>query len=227
MVLGPLAENRLFLSTENYGLAWLARPGVLLLILITLVGAFYPVIKARRRRAKKVLESSASEDTNHGEAVSTRRVTWEMVFSGVVILTLTWALWTSRKFNFRAGLFPWAIGFPVLAFSIVHLISDLKGGGGRGKEASVEETGPEIPTKVVTRRTAGIFGWIVGYFVAIWLLGFNIAGPLCTFVQLKFGSRERWLIILIFTAISWLLIYGLFDRVLHVPFPIGKLLEWF
>ena len=92
---------------------------------------------------------------------------------------------------------------------------------------AVKERGPEIPQKVVNRRTAGMFGWIGGYFVAIWLLGFNIAGPLCTFVQLKFGSRERWLITLLFSAISWLLIYGLFDRILHVPFPTGKLLEWF
>jgi hypothetical protein len=67
----------------------------------------------------------------------------------------------------------------------------------------------------------------MGTFVAIWLLGFNIAGPLCTFVQLKFGGREKWFIVLIFSAISWLLIYGLFDRILHVPFPTGKLLGLF
>ena len=29
LVLGPLAENRLFLSTDNYGLAWTSRPGVI------------------------------------------------------------------------------------------------------------------------------------------------------------------------------------------------------
>src|SRR3990170_4109531 len=45
LVLGPLAESRLFLSTDNYGLAWLLRPGVLLLILLTLAGAFYPILK--------------------------------------------------------------------------------------------------------------------------------------------------------------------------------------
>ena len=227
LVLGPLAENRLFLSTENYGLAWLARPGVLLLILITLAGAFYPVIKGRRRRAKKILESPAPEPTGDEATAVTKQVTWEMIFNVGVILALLWALWTSRKFTFRAGLFPWAIGFPVLAFSIVQLISELKGKGGRRTETSVKERGPGIPTNLVNRRTAGIFGWIAGYFVAIWLLGFNIAGPLCTFVQLRLGSREKWFITLLFTAISWLLIYGLFDRVLHVPFPTGKLLEWF
>src|SRR4029077_19584177 len=38
LVLGPLAENKLFLSTGNYGLAWLARPGVLILLAIILAG---------------------------------------------------------------------------------------------------------------------------------------------------------------------------------------------
>jgi putative tricarboxylic transport membrane protein len=226
LVLGPLAENRLFLSTENYGLAWLVRPGVLLLILITLVGAFYPTIKGRRRKAKKVLESSAPELKDHERIVPARKLTWETMFSFVVILALMWALWASRNFTFRAGLFPWAIGFPVLALSIVQSISGLRGKGGPGTEGLVQETEPEIPPEIVNRRTARIFGWIGGYFLAIWLLGFNIAGPLCTFVQLKFGGREKWYITLIFTAISCLLIYGLFDRILHVPFPTGKLLEW-
>ena len=52
LVLGPLAENRLFLSTDNYGLAWLLRPGVLILIVLTLVGAFYPLLKSRRQRRR-------------------------------------------------------------------------------------------------------------------------------------------------------------------------------
>ena len=54
LVLGPLAENRLFLSTDNYGLAWLWRPGVLLLIALTLVGAFYPIVRARMKRKDRV-----------------------------------------------------------------------------------------------------------------------------------------------------------------------------
>src|SRR6059036_2447737 len=44
LVLGPLAENRLFLSTDNYGLAWSLRPGVLIIFTVTLFGLFYPMI---------------------------------------------------------------------------------------------------------------------------------------------------------------------------------------
>ncbi|MGH7417250.1 MAG: tripartite tricarboxylate transporter permease, partial [Candidatus Rokuibacteriota bacterium] len=58
LVLGPLAENRLFLATDNYGLEWLARPWVLVLIALTLAGAIYPYLKAKSRR----LEASRIAD---------------------------------------------------------------------------------------------------------------------------------------------------------------------
>lgn len=52
-------ENRLFLSTDNYGLAWLWRPGVLFLFALTLFGIFYPVIKERWAK-KKITTQVAS-----------------------------------------------------------------------------------------------------------------------------------------------------------------------
>ena len=50
LVLGPLAENRLFLATDNYGLAWTWRPGVLIIFAVTLVGILYPLIKKKREK---------------------------------------------------------------------------------------------------------------------------------------------------------------------------------
>src|ERR671919_590663 len=49
LVLGPLAENRLFLASDNYGLTWMHRPGVLLIFAVTLIGVVYPIIKNRWR----------------------------------------------------------------------------------------------------------------------------------------------------------------------------------
>jgi hypothetical protein len=114
----------------------------------------------------------------------------------------------------------------VLALTIGQLIMDFREKGDRGGSDHAEEAGPEIPVDVVNRRTMSIFGWIIGYFAAIWLLGFSVGVPLCTFVQLKFGSREKWLLSLIMTAFAWAFIYCIFDRVLHVPFPTGQLLLW-
>ena len=59
---------------------------------------------------------------------------------------------------------------------------------------------PGIPAPEVARRTAVILGWIVGYLIAIWLLGFTLGGALCTFLSLKVGSRERWPVSLAMTV---------------------------
>jgi MFS family permease len=64
---------------------------------------------------------------------------------------------------------------------------------------------------------------VLGYLLAIWLLGFPIGGPLCAFLQLKFGSREKWFLSLVLALSAWVFIYGIFDFVLHVPFPDGEI----
>ena len=227
LVLGPLAENRLFLSTDNYGFGWLLRPGVLIILALTLAGAFYPILKERRQKGKRDKGQPSVLKAVSSNGARLLRFSWGMVFSLFIVVMFICALWQSMRFNVRAGLFPWAIGFPVLALAIVQFVMDLLGKGGRGSEDSPIEAEVELPSDVVNHRTAGIFVWIVSYFAAIWLLGFSIAAPLCTFVQLKLGSKEKWLITLILSGAAWAFIYGVFDRLLHVPFPPGTLFEWF
>jgi len=217
LVLGPLAENRLFLSTDNYGLAWLWRPGVLVLIGLTLVGAFYPILRARLRRPEKAKEA-------HKE----KRLVfcWDTAFILFIVVVFVSALWKSLTFDFRTGFFPWAIGFPVLGFTIAQLIFNITGRGRGNFVDPSGEGGSELSMEVVNRRTLNIGLWVIGYFVAIWLLGFSIGIPLCAFLQLKWGSREKWRISIILTVFVWAFIYCIFDRILHVPFPPGQLLLW-
>src|SRR5207247_7747958 len=54
LVLGPLAENRLFLSTDNYGAAWLLRPGVLIIAAVMAAGIIVPIVSQRRNRPTAV-----------------------------------------------------------------------------------------------------------------------------------------------------------------------------
>ncbi len=222
LVLGPVMENRLFLSTDNYGLTWIWRPGVIILFLVTMTGIFYPIIKERLQKKKKgesqpAQPSAVSQDERRGV-----RFSWETLFSLVVVAVIAWAMWESfnRNFGYRAGLFPWAIGFPTLALAIVQLGMDLLGRGRKGgMESMVEEVGAELPKNVVYRRTAEIVGWLIGFYVAVWLLGFSLAVPVMTLLYLKIAGREKWPITIILTLIAWGFFYGLFDYGLHIPFP--------
>src|SRR5262249_51441842 len=136
-----------------------------------------------------------------------------------------WALWQSRNFGFRAGLFPWAVTAPALVLAIVQFVRDLTGVPESTDPAAVT-TEEGMPASVSAQRTLAIGAWIVGMFVAIWLVGFSGATLLTTFLYLKLGARERWATSLALSLGGSLFVYGLFDRALGVPFPTGSLLTW-
>ena len=130
LVLGPLMESRLFLSTDNYGMAWLWRPGVLILFALTLIGIFYPVIKKRWRVKKKAeIEAVGPQTVSEVEKGATRF--WDALFTSSVVIVVAMGLWQSKGFGYRAGLFPWAIGFPLLALAIAQFGLELAGNARR------------------------------------------------------------------------------------------------
>ncbi len=220
LVLGPLAENRLFLSTDNYGLAWLLRPAVLVILSLTIIGAAYPFLKAGVLKGKKTKIKPATPEAVRGKETKPA-FSGAAVFSLIIVGLFILALWKTRNFDLRTGLFPWVIGIPVFCLALIQCFYDFM-----GKGTPPKETAMGMAADLVNRRTLGITGWIIGYFVAIWLLGFSLGGPLCTFLQLKIASREKWPISIILTAIAWALIYCVFDRILHVPFTSGQLFVW-
>lgn len=227
LVLGPLAENRLFLSTDNYGLAWISRPGVLIIFALTLFGIFYPMIKSRREaREKARSEAVAVKQPNSGaEPSPSLRFGTAVLFTATVIVVLAVALWDSRNFGYRAGLFPWVIGTPTLVLAFGQFFRDLYGKKKKatGGLAQSVEVAVEIEPEVMRKRTLSIILWTVGFFVVIWLLGFSYAVPLTILLYLIF-AKESWFITISVTFFSWLFYWSLFEKMLNVPFPEGYLI---
>jgi hypothetical protein len=141
----------------------------------------------------------------------------------IVVVFFAWTLWEAREWWFRARLFPWAIGFAGLALALLQFMSD---GAGLVKSMRAgREEKSNAKSALARQRTLSMTGWILGFFAAIWLLGFSVAVPLTILVYLK-GARERWPISIALACLGWLSFYGLFDHLLHVPFPEGQLFIW-
>jgi hypothetical protein len=227
LVLGPLAENRLFLSTDNYGWAWTTRPGVIGIFALTLFGIFYPMIKSRREERERAQDTVAQLQRSQDTPQRKIRFGAPALFTTVIAIVLALALWQSRTFGYRAGLFPWVIGTPTLLLGLAQLGRDLYGKKKKkiaGLAESVE-THVDIAPELVAQRTRAILLWTIGFFVAIWLLGFSYAVPLTLFLYLKFAGKENWLITIAVTFFTWLFYWSLFERLLNVPFPDGLLIE--
>ena len=231
LVLGPLAENRLFISMDNFGLAWMWRPGVLLIFAVILFGLFYPRIKKRRERKKKAVSVSVEQSlTEKPETAAPApaaplrlRFGREALFTLSIVLLTAWALWEGRNFDFHSGLFPWTIGTSLFVLAAMQLGVDLLGRKPRKEVAETAGARAEVPKRLARLRTARICAWNFGYCLGVWLFGFSLAIPLITFLYLKADAREKWWMSIVLTFAAWAFFYALFDRFLHVPFPTGKL----
>jgi putative tricarboxylic transport membrane protein len=214
LVLGPLAENRLFLSTDNYGLGWLLRPGVLIILAIIAAGLAVPIVQ-QRRRGTALVEPAATAQTP-----APWRLDGATAFNAGLLVLFAAALWSSRRFDARAGLFPWTIASVSLLLAIVNVV-----GGLRARRHEPVGGGAAAEPPDAARRTAAICGWIVGMYAAIWLVGFSAATLVTTFLYLR-AARERWALNVGLSLAGFAFVYGLFEKGLGVPFPPGQLFVW-
>jgi hypothetical protein len=137
------------------------------------------------------------------------------------------AKWGFGSWEPRAALFPWAIGLPTLVLALYVFIEDSLQSSRKVKveEYHVEDE-PEIDRIVARQRTVAISCWIVGFFLAIWIIGFIPASAIATLLYLKYGAGERWPVTAAISVACWLFFWGMFDYALQMPFPRGALFDW-
>lgn len=152
----------------------------------------------------------------------------QILFDLLVLLFFAFLVWEAKEWKLQARLYPWVIGIPMLLLSVVHLGMELRG----MEEKSSGSTPVDfqfakgIDPVLAKWRTIRIFSCIFGFLTAVWLLGFSISIPLVVFLYLKADAREGWILSVILTAGAWLIYWGLFERLLRLPMPEGKIFYW-
>ncbi|HET8568990.1 MAG TPA: tripartite tricarboxylate transporter TctB family protein [Candidatus Limnocylindria bacterium] len=141
---------------------------------------------------------------------------WDIAFGLALAVLFAWAALESRRWSELARTFPMAVAVFGLVLALLALVLP-------ARKADAPEP-DELSDDVRRRRTAAAVGWIAAFFLAVWALGFLVAIPLATVAYLR-ACGERWPVTAAIAAASWAFVYGLFDRVLHVPLPPGELLR--
>ena len=133
-----------------------------------------------------------------------------------------YALYASLHWPYRTALFPRVIGMPLLVLAMVEMLLTLLGPEKQREGHAVDfELTRDVDPKVALWRTVAIFSWIFGFLALILLVGFPLGVPLFVFLYLKVAGEEGWLLALSLTALSWLFMEALFNRLLHLPFAEG------
>ena len=147
---------------------------------------------------------------------------WDVAFAFALLAAFAWAAYEARDWPDEARVFPLAVALPGAALALAQLaLSAL----GRDVTAAEAEADAEVFGAERVRRTVEILGWIVGLLLAVYLVGFVVAVPLVAFAYLRTSGREGWVASVVVAALCWALLYGVFDRALHVPLPTVALLR--
>jgi hypothetical protein len=150
-----------------------------------------------------------------------------VLFCVFLILVAVIAIYLALDWPFKAALFPLSVSIPLLLLAGIQLGILLV-----RKEETIEssavdlEFSSDVPPEIERRRVISAFAWIVGFIFCVYLIGFPLAVPLFIFSYLRFESDVGWLRTVAATAITWVVFYALFQRLVHLQFEQGALQAW-
>jgi hypothetical protein len=139
-----------------------------------------------------------------------------------VMLASGYAVFAATAWPWKAALFPLVTGIPLFCLAATELLWAFFG---REEIRDANEITLSTDTRA-QRRVALVAAWMLAFFAAIALLGFPIAVPLFVFLYLKLQGGEGWTMSIVLTVAAFAVFYGLFDALLHLPFPAGWLWGW-
>ena len=154
----------------------------------------------------------------------------DVVIGVLLVALLSWAVWEAQQWPARTRFFPLAIGYPVLAMSVMHLayslwlgLRPLGLGHGPAAPAPAAEAGPVLEPAVVRRRTLEISFWAVTFALGLWLLGFKVGGLVIPTVFLRFQARELWRTSLLYSLGVYVFFKIGLEEALSFPLPAGQI----
>ena len=146
------------------------------------------------------------------------------LFTLIILLLMVGLVVTAKQWQYQARLFPWTIGIPTMLLCFLQLGMDLF----RSKNEDEDVAGMmdlpvdrSVPVAVVIRRAVNIFGWIFGLFLSIWIIGFILSVPLFLLLYLSVQAGESWKVSVSYTVVMLVFMVGVFEMVLHIPWPVG------
>jgi hypothetical protein len=144
-----------------------------------------------------------------------------MIFNGRAITTLIMlAIFAGMtvigmSYPDKARMMPLLVGIPGTILALAQLIHDFR---------FPEAKAVDVDTSIERRREIKMFFWLALFFAGVMGFGFVYAAPLLVFAFLLFGQNESLTVALFGGAGAWVILYGVFTRILELFLFEGLLL---
>lgn len=221
-VLAPQAEGYLNLAVQFYSWNMFTRPGVLIILGITVASVWF----SSRGRGRNTENTILPVEGSSGTTQSSDR-TPQMLFLIGSITTLSYAIWSSQQLSPLGSMFPFWVALGTMGLCLYQLLS-LKFGSIDNPVNFDLENHISDPTRGSIIRNAG---WFTVLVAITGLVGFQFGVLFFFIIFLKLKANQNWRIT-IALSITALAIISSLANLLIVELPTGLLsqyinLPWF
>jgi putative tricarboxylic transport membrane protein len=228
LVIGGIFERYLYISTSLYGLAWLTRP-VVMVVLALVAWALY-------RPLSEIVRSVVAELRQIGS--HPLRVSASAVFTVAIILFIVVAIGLSTDWPAAAKPVPLTACGMALTAAALNLVNELfgkeqavrgnvDGGVATGGHGPVADKNFGMSGVMIRRQAAVYFVWLAGLLGLVAVVGFIPAIAIFIFAYMHFGFGESPAGSALYAAATALLCWGLFHKLLTVAWPQSLLGDFF
>ncbi len=206
-VLSVRVETSVYQTVALYGLSFLERPIVLVLIVLTVLSIAAAVF----------LKAAPASDMSEDSPFTSRRTTPQWAFLAVIVAFAAYVMWSARGYNQLTALFPTVAACTIFA-CLVPLGLQMIFAKGSGAMFYDEERGPDTP-----QRSAEYYlGLILGMLALSALAGFVLgtAAFIALFLR-RYGEVKIWQAVL--GGAAFVLLLGVLSNQLTLRYPPGLL----
>jgi TctA family transporter len=227
LVLGPLIERYMSISFMRYDADWLTRPGVVVLLVLSAMVFFSPMLKLIRKDRPVRLPQ-----LRRGATVALKLEDLSYVFFiGIAV----YAFASAQDWLFMAKIGPTVVASVLViagtvSFAYKVFVTPAQVGFAQGSGEIHMDTpnddGEALPKNELLRRAAGFFGWFLAFLACTAVIGLIPTIPVFMVAFMRIEGRESWRLSLILAVCVTIFVYAVFDQLIHVTWPSNLLSDW-
>jgi len=223
-ILGGILERYMFISIERYGTAWLLRPVVVGMFILSALTLLRPVLQDIREHhgIRRML-------TDFGAP----RLSTDNLFPAAMLCLFLAMLWMSLPWPFEAKIIPTIVGVTAVIAVSLSLANDIfrkqhvEGALDEKAKAAVSQKihmdvaskTAHLPGHIILLRGFIFFGWMVAFLCSMAVIGLIPTVPIFVIAYMRLEGPEKWRHAAIMAVVMVTLIYIVFDQLLTIPWP--------
>ena len=233
-ILGGILERYMFISIERYGIEWLTRPIVVVMLVMSVLSLARPLIQDIR--AHHGIGSMVSH-------FGAPHLSPGNLFPAALLCLIAVMLVMSIPWSFEARIVPTIVGIGAIIACGLSLANDIfskqigEDGTGLADQAKAAVTQKihmdiasktaHLPASTILLRGFAFFGWMVAFLCSMAVIGLIPTVPLFVVAYMRLEGPEQWRHVALMAAVMVTLIYVVFDQLLSIPWPPTLLGTWF